>query len=265
MNASLPNFHETLAYMLTAMVPESHRSDAERVMDWWRGQDSHSVFEAHLPAVVPFSMIDTIHIPEDMYKALSAKEKSYLKTWFKPEQIVTTEAIGKHKWELKDYTILPRRLMMDTLIESTLEYVAPPQPGGLSLALHDSGNCHYLPMEIPNASQVHMYFRACGSRFFVVLSDQMVMADCTQTIMTCCETPKADRGGLCYMVLNQWPLNHEVISEHLDAPQRSIKYSRAWNWFARSDEFYDYHLTFDCSQRDCVVVSLEFCGAAAAY
>ncbi len=103
-----------------------------------------------------------------------------------------------------------------------------------------------MPMAFPDKGDVtHIYFRASGPEFFLILSDCPKM-DGAHTVMLYSRMPSNGQHGLTYLVRQRWPQAHEVIESTIRHAGEDTKFSWWMNWFANPVDFVDYHLTFRC-------------------
>jgi hypothetical protein len=166
----------------------------------------------------------------------------YLSTWFKPEQIVKTDPIGKDKWDDDDENHPARQKTMRLLDADVCTYVPPVLTRGFCLTVREDGN-HFLPVTLPSSDTVHFYFRACGPSFFLILCDTDKVQKASN-VMLFFETPIGGSPGLVYVVRDQWSLGHDVIRSNLRNPTIEMASSHHLNWFASPTEVVEYHVVF---------------------
>ena len=269
LNASVPEFFNAVAGLYTRMSGVSGPRVADQFIDWYRKIDSHFVMEGHLPAVVPFSMVDKIVIPEDMFDDLKAEERDTLAKWFLPGQIVKTARIGagKSEWDNKDGANTGRISQVMELFHIATSYQQANFKSGFSLTIHDSSKSHTLPfgeIESPTG-EYHLYLRARGPQFFVVLKEERGSNPSANVVTIFCKRPLHGRSGLSYIAAGLYPQSHGIIIDNLASPDFDIVYSSELDWHATSNaDFVDYHIVVDL-RGESAVVMLELCGPSKAF
>jgi hypothetical protein len=256
MNAAQPDFDEVLACLLTAMCGKGDNVSLKDFLTWWRAQDSHDVLEGHLPAVISVAAIEKIIIPQDIFDALTPYERAALKTWMPERCIVQTSPLGANT-NPSDISHPPRRELMVKAFEVAQEPVSRPMPGFTFTSKYSpEATLFGLPIHVPKDwKEVHFYFRAIGTAFFVVLGDK------SSTILINITRGDALAHGFAFIAANSTPSDAGVLRPHL--PQLSAaKKASSLPGFGKKlcgQDHADYHITFVCTSK---TVRVEHCGGS---
>lgn len=173
----------------------------EDVKNEWLKRESHFVFEAHLPSLIPLSFVDKIIIPkvrvdhcytssfypvinklmESFFQNiwdshLTAADKQQFKLAFPDSDVtvicdpVTGDVDGQLTLTI-DRKKLMTTAMLHCALPSTTAFVH--RPLGMSVALErGKGAILPLPFRFRVAGDGNIYFRTKGSEFYVVLTEK---------------------------------------------------------------------------------------------
>lgn len=128
-------------------------------------RDSHQVFEAHLPPMVPFAFIDRIVMPEADKAALTAAEQRALDVMVGPARL---SYVGAGRHDTYNKTLEHIRLPAAALRPKGFLFAASANYG------HDTAP-RVLPLRLPGAGGggsggiSHVYFKARGPAFSIAL------------------------------------------------------------------------------------------------
>ena len=212
---AIPGYHTLIAKELAATSGKGNGSAAtlDDVINLYSyaGVDSHDVFEGHLPAVCPFSMVDKIIFPKHDHDRLTSAESSLLKSWFpRKGQIVVTDSEEDPANAAQDGELQTELLELSR--EHALEPETSPMPSGFSFGVSsDQGKemqACYLPTKASfgggNKVFVNMKVHVeRGSGFYIVLHNSR-KASAKYTVAVYVEPPKnhTNKGSL-YIANNQ--------------------------------------------------------------
>jgi hypothetical protein len=80
----------------------------EDVKQWWLGQDSHCVFEGHLPSQVPVSYIDHVIMSQDIWAGLTPDEQTLVSSLFPTYKITKSKSEDDTRRRSVDLSMAPR-------------------------------------------------------------------------------------------------------------------------------------------------------------
>ncbi|CAF1401512.1 unnamed protein product [Adineta steineri] len=74
---------------LTGADRKSMNVSIEAILDRWINVDSHELFEAHLPQLIPLDYIDRVYIPKNVFESLSPEAQQSAKGAFKDSLMIS--------------------------------------------------------------------------------------------------------------------------------------------------------------------------------
>jgi hypothetical protein len=96
LHCSVFGYDKAAAVELMALTGRTNKTMDINLVDvesYWKGADSHQVFEAHLPQLIPLDYIDHIYIPENVFALLAPSVQQTAKDIFRDNLTVTKHII----------------------------------------------------------------------------------------------------------------------------------------------------------------------------
>ncbi|CAF0995448.1 unnamed protein product, partial [Rotaria sordida] len=97
LHCSIPGYEDAAAYELMALTGLPRKSltniDLKAIQQRWLNIDSHCVFEAHLPQLIPLDYIDRVYIAKTTFDSLSTSAQQSAKTIFADALCITDHQI----------------------------------------------------------------------------------------------------------------------------------------------------------------------------
>ena len=98
LHCSVPGYEYVAASALmasTGLMRKTVHVKLEDVQDWWREQDPHFVFEAHLPSRVPIDEIARVYMPTSVFKSYSHELRKSMRHFFGRSLVVTKHNVDQ--------------------------------------------------------------------------------------------------------------------------------------------------------------------------
>ncbi|CAF3924311.1 unnamed protein product, partial [Rotaria sp. Silwood1] len=96
LHCSVPGYDETAALelmALTGLVNKTMDVDVNDIQRQWTSVDSHEVFEAHLPQLIPLDYIDHVYMPKNVFESFTPTIKTAVKNIFRHDRLTITPHI----------------------------------------------------------------------------------------------------------------------------------------------------------------------------
>ena len=172
--------------------------------------DSHHVFEGHLPPMCPFAYVDRIFLPSPDLEhcALTALEKEALGALVDPSRIVTCSGgEGATSTASFPHIVAPTPLRPQGFLWGAN---APEGGNGARAPIA-------VPLRLPGTGTAHIYFRARGPAFSIVLLSHPI-GTCSSQHFISVETskPGAARDGGRAVCTPVAPGAYEALQQQLD-------------------------------------------------
>ncbi|CAF4959475.1 unnamed protein product, partial [Rotaria sp. Silwood1] len=111
LHCSVPGYDETAALelmALTGLVNKTMDVDVNDIQRQWTSVDSHEVFEAHLPQLIPLDYIDHVYMPKNVFESFTPTIKTAVKNIFRHDRLTITPHIVDPNYEKQlDSTRIP--------------------------------------------------------------------------------------------------------------------------------------------------------------
>ncbi|CAF3101073.1 unnamed protein product [Rotaria sp. Silwood2] len=235
--------------------------DLKTIIDRWTKVDSHQVFEAHLPRLVPLDYIEEVYIPRNLFASLTPTAQESAVKVFRDALHITNHNINLNDTgggvsilsdkSRSDY----QAFVISTLIkkiEKRKEYARHFRGFVLTLAPSQFTDHIVLPLTINNAYNqyfriykqssnsdiVYIYWEAMHGDMMVTLSDEPINPDKSQPHIRCLvcyiaerpSTTSATNYNESYSYLNAGePYRHGIIKTNGQCSSSSRSFHRGCN------------------------------------
>ncbi|CAF1468950.1 unnamed protein product [Rotaria sp. Silwood1] len=211
LHCAIPGYEYVAAAELIAvsgLQKKTMNVDLNTIINRWMKTDSHQVFEAHLPRLVPLDYIEEVYIPKNLFASLtSAAQESAIKV-FRDGLHITNHNINlndsssgvspltdKSRSDYQDFVIgtlmkkIEKRKEHESLCRGIVLTLAPSQFTDhivLPLTINDAYD-QYLRIYKPssNSDVIYIYWEAMCGDMMVTLSDEPINPDKSQPHIRC--------------------------------------------------------------------------------
>ncbi|CAF1178661.1 unnamed protein product [Rotaria sordida] len=275
LHCAIPGYEYAAAAELIAVSGLQKKTmdiDLKTILNYWTKADSHQVFEAHLPRLVPLDYIEEVYIPKNLFASLtSAAQESAIKVFrdtlhITDHKINLTDTGGgvsplsdKSRSEYQDFVIgilmkkIEKRKEHAKHFRGFVLTLAPNQFTDhivLPLTINDAHN-QYLRIhkQSSNSNVVYIYWETMYGDMMVTLSDEPIIPDEKQPHIRCLVCYIAEKPSMTttsynesYSYLNAGePYRHGIIKTNGQCSSSSRSFHRGCNM----EEFSMYCLKID--------------------
>jgi uncharacterized protein (TIGR02452 family) len=263
LHCSIPGYDYAAAAELTAMTGLAKKTMdviVEDILKRWTHVDSHEVFEAHLPQLVPLDYIEAVYIPKNLFATLTpAAQESARKTFrvalhITEHSIALTDASGGSVHALDSSRSKYQKFVNEQLIEQIqkrMEHSRHSQGTVITLAPSQFTDHIVLPMTIDKAydqyrrshqrdrhsEDVYIYWQAMYGDMMITLSNESIDPNTSQPHIRCLVCYIGERPSTATTVYHESssyinakePYRHDVIMINGQCSSSSRSFYRGCN------------------------------------
>ena len=275
LHCSVPGYEYAAANELIAVIGTHRRTmdiSLHDIFNRWKKVDSHDVFEAHLPQLVPLDYIEEIYIAKNLFASLTAVAQETAKKIFGDSLHITDHEINltdtggggsqpsdKSRSDYQDYVTkklidkFVKKIERSRHLHGTVITLAPSQFSDhivLPLTITNAFNQHRRTHKhASDADETYIYWQAMSGDMMVTLSNEQIGFDGNQTHLRCLVCYIAERTSTTathynegYSYLNAGdPYRHGMIMKDGRCSEKSQTFHRGCNL----DEFISYCLKLE--------------------
>ncbi|CAF1025353.1 unnamed protein product [Rotaria sordida] len=263
LHCAIPGYEYAAAAELMAVSGLRKKTmdvDLKGIIHRWKEVDSHEVFEAHLPQLVPLDYIDEIYIPKNLFNSLTSAAQQSAKKIFRDALHITKHEInltstgggGPHpsdrsRSDYQDFVTSALIQKFEKRKERTRRFrgfVLTLEPSQftdhivLPLTINEARN-QYLRThkQSSNSDDTYIYWEAMYGDMMITLSDEPINPDKSQPRIQCLVCYIAERPSTTttnynesYSYLNaDEPYRHIVIKANGQCSSSSRSFHRGCN------------------------------------
>jgi hypothetical protein len=276
LHCSVPGYEYAAAAELMAITGLHNKTmdgDVRAILNRWKKTESHQVFEAHLPQLVPLDYVEEIFIPKNTFASLTPAAQESVKKIFRDSLHITNHEVtlpsdgATGPPSLDKTRIEYQNFVNDKLIEKFQKRMERARNlSGIAITLAPSQFTDHivLPLTIneahdqhrrthkrdPNCNDVYIYWQAMYGDMMLTLSDEPIDPDTSQPDIRClvcyiAEKPSTTTTNYSesYTYLNAGePYKHGVI---LSTPGRCSASSSSFHRGCNIEDFLTYCLKIE--------------------
>ena len=195
LHCAVPDYDYAAALELMALTSLDLKKDTlnvtlDQVKQHWMHVDSHSVFESHLPQLVPLDYVDHVYIPKNIFDSLSTVQQDAARENFGVNLTITNHVVDMNNPHNVDAARTDYQKHVLDKINRQITQNRPQEHYGFTVTLPASGLKQYviMPMTILQSSYRHgasndaidtiyIYWQALGGDMTLALSKHKIVAD----------------------------------------------------------------------------------------
>ncbi|CAF0808653.1 unnamed protein product [Adineta ricciae] len=272
MHCSVSNYEHVAAAELIAITSEHQKKSSincDDILHRWLSVDSHEVFEAHLPQLIPLDYIEKVYIPESLFYSLSQKAQECAKRTFCHGLHLTNHrvdvspndmrALDKNRMKYQNFIIkelvtnIEKRMKHPTYLYGTLITLVPTKftdyivlPITINKAYYQYRRTH---KNHSNADDIYIYWQAMHGDMILALSDEHIESKRSEKntqYLVCYIAPRPSLKTATYYEAYSYlsdddPYRHKVILASSECVAKSNTFYRGCN----SEDFLTFCLKLD--------------------
>jgi hypothetical protein len=277
LHCSIPGYEYAAASELIAITGAHKKTmdvSIQDILNRWKKVDSHDVFEAHLPQLIPLDYIEEIYIPKKIFTSLTiaaqeSANKIFGDSLHKTDHDINMTAtsggsahsLDKSRLEYQDYVTkkliekFEKQMERSRHLHGTVITLAPSQFSDhivLPLTITDAHSQYRRTHKhTSDADDTYIYWQAMNGDMMITLSNEPINFDGNQTHLRCLVCYIAERPSTTtttlhynegYSYLNAGdPYRHGIIMKDGRCSKKSQTFHRGCNL----DDFITYCLTLE--------------------
>ena len=275
LHCSVPGYEYAAAAELmavTGLPNKTMNADLKAILNRWKKVDSHQVFEAHLPQLVPLDYVEEVYIPKNLFGSLTPLAQESAKKIFRNSLNITTHEINlsdtggggsqpsdKSRSEYQNFVVdklvrkFEKQIGRTTRFHGTVVTLAPSQftdhlviPLTISQAYNQYRRTH---KHDPNCDNIFIYWQSLYGDMMITLSDEPINPQTRQPNMKHLVCYIAERPSTettyyheTYSYINaDEPLRHILLMKKGHCSASSCSFHRGCN----IEDFLTYCLKID--------------------
>ena len=263
LHASMPGYEYAVALELIAVTGVKKTSmdvNVHDIFDRWKKVDSHEVFEAHLPQLIPLDYVEEIYIAKNLFASLSEAAQKSTKKIFGDSLHITdheinltdtsrhgTQPADKSRADYQDYVTnkliekFEKQAERARHMDGMMITLAPSHFSdqiGLPFTISDAfSHYHHTHRHASNPDNIYIYWQTMGGDMMMTLSNEPIDLKSDQKDLRClvcyvAEQPstKIEKYNEDYSYLNAGdPFRHAMIMRDGQCSQKSQTFYRGCN------------------------------------